>query len=259
MGLSIGSPTWAANLYIPALRRITTRFIAISAAVSEMLEAHGVPEAQTSVVHNGVPIADIDATIGLPPPIGHPGPKVGMVAAYDPRKGHQLFVEAASLLAPRYPDARFYIIGGVLEGQRESIAFYEYIRTLIESHRLDASVVSVGQVQADEIYSWIRALDVLVVPSRTEAFGYVQFEAMACNRPVIATRIEGNLDAFIDGESGIYVGQSADEVARATDRVFSDPELATRLGDAGRRRVERFFDEREMIPLLAGVVERTLA
>ena len=114
-------------------------------------------------------------------------------------------------------------------------------------------------MRSDEVYSWIRALDVFILPSRTEAFGYVQFEAMACERPVIATRIEGNLDAFVDGESGLYVSQSSDEMATAANRILSDPELARRLGRAARERVVRFFDEAEMIPVLAFVVQSVLA
>src|SRR5206468_8453562 len=102
----------------------------------------------------------------------------------------------------------------------------------IELRGLTNHFVHVGHVPADEVYPWIRALDVFILPSRTEAFGYVQFEAMACYRPVIATRIEGNLDAFIDGDSGLYVDQSPDDVARAASRLIDDAGFAARMGRA---------------------------
>jgi glycosyltransferase involved in cell wall biosynthesis len=259
IGLSIGSPAWSATFYIRGLARLTSHFVAVSAAVAEMLERYGVPEDRITVVHSGVSIGEIDATADAAAPINHAGPKIGMVAAYDERKGHELFVEAAALLAQRHRDARFYIIGGVLQHQTESVAFSDRIDKLIQQLGIEQSVVRVGHVPSDEVYEWIRALDVFVLPSRTEAFGYVQFEAMACSRAVIATRIEGNLDAFIDGHSGIYVGRSPAEMAHAQARLIEDPELARRLGAEARVRVTRFFDERRVVPALAQTLETTLA
>jgi glycosyltransferase involved in cell wall biosynthesis len=258
IGLSIGSPKWTANLYIHGLERLTTRFVACSAAVAEMLERFGIPEERISVVHSGVAVDEIDRTADAPSPIDFAGPKLGMVAAYDPRKGHQLFVEAAAQLILTHEDARFYIIGGVLQGQRESIAFDRRVRELIELRGLTNHFVHVGHVPADEVYPWIRALDVFILPSRTEAFGYVQFEAMACYRPVIATRIEGNLDAFIDGDSGLYVDQSPDDVARAASRLIDDAGFAARIGRAARERVVRFFDEKRVLPTLVYTLDATL-
>jgi glycosyltransferase involved in cell wall biosynthesis len=259
IGLSIGSPAWSATFYIRGLERLTSHFVACSSAVAEMLERYNVPEDRITVVHSGVSVQDIDATSSMPSPIDHPGPKIGMVAAYDERKGHELFVESAALLAQHQRNARFYIIGGVLQHQGESVAFFDHIQELIRKLGIEDRVISVGHVAAEEVYSWIRSLDVFVLPSRTEAFGYVQFEAMACSRPVIATRVEGNLDAFIDDHSGIYVGRSPEEMSAAVARLIEDPALARRLGAAGRERVTRFFDERRVVSALIQTLETTLA
>lgn len=257
IGLSISSPKWAGSLYIGGLSRLTTRFVACSAAVGDMLSSFGVPDTRISVVHSGVAVAEIDATSSLASPIDYAGPKIGMVAAFDSRKGHQLFVEAATRLVQSHPDARFYIIGGVLQGQPESIAFDRSIRALIDQAGLGEYFQLVGHVSADAVYTWIRGLDIFVLPSRTEAFGYVQFEAMACHRPVIATRIEGNLDAFVDGDSGVYVDQEPGEVAEAIARLLDDPSLAKRMGDAARERVVSFFDEEQALPALTYTLTTT--
>jgi glycosyltransferase involved in cell wall biosynthesis len=259
IGLSIGSPAWSATAYIRLLDRLTTRFVACSAAVAEMLENYGVDEERITVVHSGLALDEIDAFADAPSPISHAGPKIGMVAAYDARKGHELFVDAAAIVVRRHPDARFYIVGGVLQHQEESVAFHRRVQHRITHLGLQSHVVSVGHVSSKDVYAWLRALDVFVLPSKTEAFGYVQFEAMACARPVIATRVEGSLDAFIDGHSGIYVPLVPSALAEAEMRLIEDREFANRLGTAGRERVMRFFDERLVVPVLLYAIEATLS
>jgi glycosyltransferase involved in cell wall biosynthesis len=140
IGLSIGSPWWAARIYIPLLDRLTSQFVACSSAVAEMLANHGVDDNKIAVAHNVIPVEQIDETESLPSPIDYAGPRIGMVAAYDPRKGHELFVEAAALIARRRPDARFYLIGGVLERQAESAAFATRIESMIAELGIDDRV-----------------------------------------------------------------------------------------------------------------------
>src|SRR5581483_10661536 len=123
IGMSIQSPRWAARTYIPLLGRLTDEFVACSSAVADMLAEHGVPDSRISVVHNGIPTGEVEASASLASPLDGPGCRVGMIAAYDVRKGHELFVRAAALVSRARPDARFYLIGGRLEGQHESAAF----------------------------------------------------------------------------------------------------------------------------------------
>jgi glycosyltransferase involved in cell wall biosynthesis len=258
IGMSIKSPRLVGRSYTRFLARMTTRFVACSSAVAEMLLDLGVPEERIAVVHNAIPVAEIDETEGLPSPIDHQGPRVGMIAAYDPRKGHELFVEAAAEIVRAYPATRFYLIGGVLANQPDSIAFERAVRRLIAARGLDRHFERTGYVPPPDIYRWIRAMDVVVVPSKTEAFGFVQYEAMVCRRPVVATGVEGNLDAFIHGHSGVYVEPSARPLAQAVSELLADPERAAAIGEAARRRVRQFFDEQILLPALSQTIAQTL-
>jgi glycosyltransferase involved in cell wall biosynthesis len=251
IGMSIQSPRIGAHVYIGLLDRVTDRFVSCSSAVAEMLADYGIDDLKSTVVHNGVDVREIEQSRGLPSPIDHDGPRIGMVAAWDPRKGHELFVEAAALIAARYPAVRFYLIGGVLQGQAESLAFEQRIRLLIRRLRLDDHVVAPGYVPAPEVYAWIRALDVVVVPSRTEAFAHALLEAMALRKPVVATRIEGNLDAFVHGHSGVYVDPGPRAVADAVSDLLEDPERARALGDAAYDRARLLFDLEQTLPALS--------
>jgi glycosyltransferase involved in cell wall biosynthesis len=257
--MSINSPRWVAAAYIRFLDRITDMFVACSAAVAEMFAAHGVDERKNTVVHNGVRAEYVRQAGAEAVSLSHGGPAVGMVAAYDSRKGHELFVDAAAIVATEYPIARFYLIGGVLPGQKDSAQFEMRIRNRIAELGLADRFDQVGYVGAPEVYRWIRAMDVIVVPSRTEAFAHALLEAMICERPVVATAIEGNLDAFVDGHSGLYVQRSPSDVADAINGLLSDPNRARAIGAAAGERATRLFDLRVTVSANAQVIRELLA
>jgi glycosyltransferase involved in cell wall biosynthesis len=258
IGMSIQSPRIGAHAYVRLLDRLTDQFIACSAAVAEMLIHFGTPDEKVTVVHNGIPVADILATENLPSPITGSHPRIGMLAAYDPRKGHELFVKASAIIADRYSDARFYLIGGVLGEQPDSVAFENHIVGLIRELGLEEKVERPGYIPAPEVYSWIRALDVMVVPSKTEAFAHALPEAMLCKVPVVATAIEGNLDAFVNGHSGLYADSTPDSIADCVISLLEDPERSARMADAAQRRARLLFDLDVTLPALGAAVWRTI-
>ena len=85
---------------------------------------------------------------------------------------------------------------------------------------------------------------VFVCPSRYEPFGLVNIEAMACGAPVVATATGGIPEIVEDGETGYLVPPGPDFVPTLAERInalLTDPAVARRFGEAGRRRVlERF-------------------
>ncbi|MGZ6300000.1 MAG: glycosyltransferase, partial [Candidatus Limnocylindria bacterium] len=97
---------------------------------------------------------------------------------------------------------------------------------------------------------------IFVCPSVYEPFGITNLEAMACERPVVATAVGGIPEVVVDGETGTLVpvefraeepmtpvdpDRLAGDLATAINRLMADPELRARMGAAGRRRaVERF-------------------
>ena len=255
IGMSISSPRWLAWLYIRILDRLTDQLVACSSAVAEMFADEGVEDGKCTVVHNGVAAAAVRASEDSPSPIDYPGPRVGMVAAYDPRKGHELFLAAAERVVRDHPEARFYLIGGVLEGA-ESSSFEQKIRQTISELGLASHVELVGYVPTPGIHAWIRAMDVVAVPSRTEAFAHALLEAMVCGRAIVATRLEGNLDAFTDGHSGIYVPRVPERMAAAISRLIEDSEAREAMGRAAAERATEYFDLSVTVPANAWLVRR---
>ena len=77
-------------------------------------------------------------------------------------------------------------------------------------------------------------------------------EAMACAKPVVASRISGIPELVEDGKTGLLVTPgSADEIAGALQELAENAALRHQMGQAGREKVEREFDQRDCIEQLS--------
>ena len=151
-------------------------------------------------------------------------------------KGIRDFLDAARLVAPTYPDARFLIVG---DGSNRP-ALEAFARELGLGER--ASFIGFRH----DIPEILGSSAVVVQPSLTEAMSNSIQEAMAAARPVVATAVGGNPELVEDGVTGLLVPPAdPPALARAIDTLLSDPERRERLGRAGRRRiVERYSLDR---------------
>jgi glycosyltransferase involved in cell wall biosynthesis len=85
------------------------------------------------------------------------------------------------------------------------------------------------------------AASLFVLPSRIEPFGIVVLEALRAGRPVVVSTRGGATEIARDGIEGIAVDpEDVTALAKAIDRLLGDPELAGRLGAAGRERAAAF-------------------
>jgi glycogen(starch) synthase len=98
-----------------------------------------------------------------------------------------------------------------------------------------------GRLSRPQVAGAVAAADVLVVPSRIEAFGIVALEAWRGGAPLVMTSLGGATDFVTDGEDGLLVDPTdTTALAAAIERVLDEPELATRLTAGGHARVRDY-------------------
>ena len=112
----------------------------------------------------------------------------------------------------------------------------------------------VGQVDAlgeqDQILPLLSIADLFLLPSAQESFGLSALEAMACEVPVVASRIGGLPEVVEDGVSGyLHPLDDLDGMAASGVRLLSDPDLHGQVARAARRRVVDEFCEERIVPL----------
>jgi rhamnosyl/mannosyltransferase len=107
-----------------------------------------------------------------------------------------------------------------------------------------------GEIQNHTLAPYYQAAEVFVLPSvaRSEAFGIVQLEAMACGTPVVNTHIESGVPfVSLDGVTGITVPpRSPEQLAAAINRLLDDPHLRARYSAAALHRARGEFSVEKM-------------
>jgi glycosyltransferase involved in cell wall biosynthesis len=100
------------------------------------------------------------------------------------------------------------------------------------------------------------AADIVVLPSAYEGLPNLVLEAMRFRKPVVATSAPGTTEVVVDGQTGILVPVANPRLlARAIRDVVRNPDLARRLGTAGREYVEAKFPVQTMIDQFARLYE----
>jgi glycosyltransferase involved in cell wall biosynthesis len=163
--------------------------------------------------------------------------RVGLLGAFGRWKGQDLFLEAAARLPGR--PIYFFIVGGPIYATQGSQFSVEELRG-----KARALGVGAGFVPFQQDPAWVyRSLDVVVHAStRPEPFGRAIAEAMACGRPVVASREGGVPELFQEGSEGVaFTPRDAGALARAIDEVARDPARRGELGKRARERAQRSF------------------
>ena len=227
--------------------------IAVSDAVAETVSSWPGPD--PFVIPNGVACTvtqeEIDAArdeLGL----GRDAELVAHVGNIRPGKGHDMLIDAAKDLIDRRPEVTVVSIGvekhpGDLERVRrraDEAGLGDHLRFL--GRRTDA-------------LSFVAAADVFVNPSEIEGLPVAVLEAMALERPVVATAAGGVPTIVRDGETGLLV-EPGDPLSltKAIERVLDDDELATRLAAAARKLVEADFGLAPMVEATEAVYRQVL-
>jgi len=156
------------------------------------------------------------------------------LGSLKPRKNLGVLLEAFRLVLQEERSVRLLLAG---QGESEGA-----LRRQAEQLGLEGAVRFTGFVPEAEKTAWYNLADIFVFPSRLEGFGLAAVEAMACAKPVVASRAGALPEVVTDGETGILCDpDDPAEFARAILRLLGDLPLARAMGMAGSARVKRLF------------------
>lgn len=164
----------------------------------------------------------------------HPVRKFLFLGRFEPDKGINELLEAFAQLRLQFADAQL-LLGG--EGDTEAIA------RSADRHGMSQAVKLLGWVSGEAKREAFAAADALVLPSYIEGLPVAMLEAMSCGLPVVVTRVGSIPEVVSDGLDGLLVPpRDAPALADAMLRLARSPELAQRLGVAGKAVFDRQFD-----------------
>jgi glycosyltransferase involved in cell wall biosynthesis len=220
-----------------------TGFVAPGRYLADAYLAAGFPPDRMNVVPNGIDVAPFAEAQSR-----HRAEGKGMVILlyaghFGAHKGLQVLMRALSLM--RWRDrVRLDLVGDGAEATR--------LRALVQRLGLAEQVRFRGKIQPAAMPDVYAACDVFVLPSIwPENQPVCLMEAMACARPVVASRIGGIPDMIDNDVEGVLIAPNDPQaLADALDRLVAAPDLRVRMGQSGRARVQNHGYDHQALALL---------
>lgn len=186
-----------------------------------------------NVMYNGIDLRKYDG-MDFERIYTAPGDRIilGSAGRLSHEKGHHLLIELATILKQRQVSFTLLIAG---EGPMKDALIKETIK-----RGLDGQIVFTGFIE--NIKSVMETIDIFILPSLWEGFGYVSTEAMASRKPVVAFRTGSNPEIIEENKTGFLAGcYNVTELADKVVQLVNDPVLRKSFGNSGRERVEKLF------------------
>jgi len=231
-------------LKLQLVRHTARQVVVVCDFVKQMLREIGFPDDRLLRIYNGIETSRFSGVAGgelrrelkcSPETV-----LIGMVANVRAPKGHEYFIRAARIIADKHPNSHFVISGDL----HETLA--PPLFTLVRDLGLQDRLRFLGF--REDVPRILTDLDIYVLPSTSEGFPLVVLEAMACARPVVATRCGGASEMVDDRHTGFLVPTAnAEAIASRVNELLEDKEMGAHMGSAARLRVEREFSVQAMV------------
>jgi trehalose synthase len=167
-------------------------------------------------------------------------PLICQVSRFDPWKDPIGVIDTYRLVRESLPDVQLALVGSMATDDPEGWEFFHRTFSYADGDPDIKILNNLNNVGAIEVNAFQSQADVIVQKSLREGFGLTVTEAMWKVRPVIAGNVGGIPLQVEDGRTGFLIG-SPEEAADRAVRILQDPELAKRLGRAGKERARELF------------------
>ena len=230
-------------------------FVAAETDYSRELLCQRCPDSAPKIyrVYNGI---DLEPFPDPLPPKENAAPRIISVGRLVAFKGFEHLIDACEELARRSLDFTCEIIGdGPLRDD---------LQAKIDMLNVAPRVSLLGSLSQGAVLEKLRSADIFALASVTDpqgasdVFPTVIIEAMTAARPVVSTRLAGIPESVVHGETGLLVSPGdTTELAQALEQLMRDPGQRSRLGRAGRARVEQHFRIEHTVAPLVELLQKT--
>lgn len=214
-------------------RRYFDKIITVSADLRSQLE--GVfPDSKLINIHNSVNQANLRiskdrANVLRDFGIENDAIVIGTAGRMVPIKGYDIFLQMAKIVADKYHQARFLLVG---DGP-----LLTYLKSQADNLGISDKVIFPGF--RNDIPNILSALDIFVISSHHEGIPMIVLEAMALNIAVVSTAVGGIMEIIEPDVSGLLVEpDNPDALADGCKKLIADPSLRGRIQTAAGKRIE---------------------
>lgn len=160
----------------------------------------------------------------------------------DTNKGHDLLLNAFDVVRKSMPDVHLVIGGGSSKPRKGELEVLASMKRIIAEKAMGDRVHLVGYVPDELIVAHYRQAELFALPSIFEPFGMTALEAMACGRPVVASKFGGIRNVISSGKNGLLVDpENAREFAAAMLKLLKNRQHSDAIADAGRETILEHF------------------
>jgi glycosyltransferase involved in cell wall biosynthesis len=220
------------------LKYSVDHLIAISQSMKNEFVTRGFPEKKISVIHNSIAVepllCEYDPEIRYELKATPDDILLGVISRISEElKGHMVLFKAMRIIINEFHNIKLAVVGdGVLRNDLESkvkeMGLIDYVH--FAGNRLD-------------IHNIYATLDIVIIPSLREGLPIVALEAMAAGKPLIATAVDGTVEAVVDGKTGVLVPPNdVDALVKAIRTVATNYEDYILMGVVGRNHVNENFN-----------------
>jgi len=229
--------------------RITDRIVNGIVVNCEYIRRHvtsdeGIPSEKVYLCYNGLDVSRFSPPSAaiLPGQAGCGAVTIGSVSLLRPEKNLGLLLRAFARLTPETPNARLILVGS----GPESVNLQSLARELGISDRCTF------QAAEPDVSSWLRMMDVFVLPSISEALSNSLMEAMGCGCAVIASNAGGSSELITSGRTGLlFDSGDVEDLAVKLKRLVENRGLRAELG----RNAVQLMNNRFSLPASAQVMQ----
>lgn len=224
--------------------------VAGSSDIRNYLLGHGQNSERIKVVNNWVDFSSREITADTATTrakfgLGQNDTVIGCIGRMHNQKGQEFLIRAFRDLKQCNPGLRL-----VLVGDGPTMAAMQK-----EASDLGNSVIFTGSVVGDNYNNLMNMFDIYVQPSRFEGLPRTLLDAMYLRKPIVATAVNGNLDAIQDGKNGLLVpAEQTQAIVIAVQAMLDDREWAKQLGKQACQDAEKNFDMNQQLQRIESIL-----